>query len=230
MSSLKRTTVVVLATAAVGGASFQASATAPLTKAQARSIAKHINVHQSDFPGYTAHPYERTKEGDAIAKKTAKCTGSAPMFVSQNSAAYDDGNGSAFSSVTEFVYSRAAARHDAKISSTAHARHCGERAIEQAAKDGGASDADVTLTPVSRDAVKGLDAMNGLKITMKFSALGFHTTLHGWAISFTRGNAEVTITEIGTADRPISVLDAPLTKIIGRAKHRVPVKGLPVQR
>lgn len=228
VASPRTLTLAVVAGAVAVSAAVPVNAATPMTKAQARAVATHINVRQSDFPGYTAHPYESSKDAKAIARKTAQCIGSAPVFAKVTSASYDNGNGAAFNSETEFVASRAAAKRDMARSTSAKARRCSEQALEDAAKQAGASTADVTLTPVSEAAVRGLDAISGVKITLTITAFGFHATLHGWAIGFSRGNAEVTLSEVGTPDLPESSLRPALAHLIARAKHQVPAKGLPV--
>jgi hypothetical protein len=163
-----------------------------------------------------------------MAKKFNKCAGLATPFAQANSDSFDNGNGAIYSSVAEFVSTRAVAKHDDGQAASAQARQCLKQELADAASAVGATQADVTLTPVSESPVAGLDAIYGLQYTVTFTVFGYHGTLHGWDIGFSRGNAEVSLNEIGTANVPAANLHAPLTTLIARAKNRVPAGGLSI--
>ncbi len=224
-------TIGVLAAAVATTASLPAAAVshAPLSKPQARTVAKHINLRQTDFPGYTAHPHHRSKGGTALAKEYAACRGVVPKVAEVTSPAFA-GNGVGFYSVTRFVASRAAAQHDSQLAVSEQARDCLKRELKEIATAIGASDAQVTLTPVAEGPVKGIDAISAIQITVDWTAYGFHGTLHGWVVNFQRGNAEVTLDELGTTNVAQSAVQVPLSHLIARAKHRVPAGGLAIRR
>lgn len=224
---------VTLAGAAVviGGsvASAAPHATA-LTKTHAKTLAKAINFRASDFPGYTVHPAKSSSSDDAAGKQYAACVGTAPSFMNVSSAAFTNSSGYGFSSVTEFVASRALANRDAHRSASAHARKCLKDQLTAAATSAGASGFGITSEAVTVAPVAGLDTIYGAKFTVTFSIFGQTGHLYGYDVGFVRGNAEVSLAEIGTADVPQSVTNAPLAKLVARAKRYVPSNGLPLSR
>jgi len=222
---------VVLAAAVASSFALPAASasSAPLTKARAHKLAKHINLDASNFRGFKVHAYQSSKGAKATEKKYAACVGLAPVFAKAHSDAYDNGKGGIFSSVTEFVSSRSAARHDAKRAASQRARDCLKQEMTDVAKAVSAQDTKVTVTPVTEAAVAGIDAIYSVKYTATFTILGYHGTLHGWSIGISRGNAEVSLNEIGTMDVPRANLSNALSTLITRVKNKVPAKGLPVK-
>jgi hypothetical protein len=232
MKSGRSVTSVVLVAAVASVAALPcatAGASTPLTKAHAKTIAKHINVRHSDFPRAKVHPAPASSDDKKQANAYQKCVGLAMPFAQVNSPAFDTGKGSIYSSVTEFVSTRAIAKRDSHRAASAKARTCLRQELNAAASQIGASKADVTLTPITVSPVAGIDVIYGTKYTVKYSVFGFSGTLHGWDIGFSRGNAEVSLNEIGTADVPVSNLYTPLNTLITRAKSKVPAKGFTVQ-
>jgi hypothetical protein len=221
--------IVAIAATAIAGSAVPASAhSASLTKAHAKTVAKRINFHASDFPGYKVHPYQSSKAGTAMAKKFNACAGLATPFAQANSAAFDNGHGAIYSSVTEFVRSRATAKRDVQRVATAKARQCFKQELSDVSDEAGASNATITVTPVSEAPVAGLAAISGLQYTATFTIFGFTATLHGWDVNFARGNSEVSLDEVGTATVSAATLQTPLSTLIARAKQRVPAAGLRV--
>lgn len=222
--------VVLIAAVASAFAMPAASAKpATLTKPHAKKIAKHINVNHSDFPRAKVHPASSSDSDAKEANKFQKCVGLAVPFAQVNSPAFDTGKGSIYSSVTEFVTTPAVAVRDIHRADSEQARSCLKQELSDAASAVGAKKADITLTPVSQNAVDGLGAIYGLKYTVKYSVFGFSGTLHGWTIGFARGNAEVSLNEIGTADVPEANLQTPLNTLVARAEAKVPAAGLPTK-
>jgi hypothetical protein len=221
---------VVLAAAVAGSVAMpSASASAsPRTKSQARTITKHINVRHLDFPGYKVHPYQSSKGAKTTEQNFHNCVGLAPVFAERHSDSYDDGHGAIYSSVTEFVSSRKVAKHDSALAGSAQGRDCLKQELMSIAAAVGSKDTQVTVTPVTETPVDGVDAIYAAKWSATYSVYGFKGTLYGWAIGFSRGNVEATLSEIGTANVPASKLDAPLATVIERAKRQVPTNGLPV--
>jgi hypothetical protein len=220
---------VALAAAVMSSVAMPASASTPLTKTHARHIAKHINVHDYDYSGFKVHPYQSSKGAKATEQTYDECVGLASPFVRVHSDAYDNGRGGVFSSVTEFVSSRAAARHDDKLAASRRARNCFKQELMSIAKAVNAQDTKVTVTPETEAAVNGLDAIYAMKYTATFTVLGYHGTLHGWSVGFSRGNVEVNLNEIGTMDVPRANLDNALNRLFNRLEDSVPAAGLPVK-
>jgi hypothetical protein len=230
MRSGRSVAVVVLAAAVASGAAMPAASAhaATLTKAHAKTIAKRINFHAADFPGYKVHPYQSSKAGTAMAKKFNACAGLATPFAQANSATFDNGSGALYSSVTEFVSSRATAKRDVQRAATAKTRRCLKQELATVSQEAGATNSTVTLTPITETPVEGLDAISGLQYTVTFTIFGFSGTLHGWDINFSRGNSEVSLNEVGTANVPEANLHAPLATLVARAEQKVPAAGLKV--
>jgi hypothetical protein len=226
-----KTAGVALAVAVASSvASPAASAsTTPLTKAQAREIAKYINVRAADYSGFKVHPYQSSKGAKATEQKYDDCAGVEPHFVRAHSDSYDNGRGALFSSVTKFVASRAAAKHDDRLMASQRARDCFKQELMDIAKAVNAKDTTVTVTPVSETPVEGLDAIYAMKYTATFTVLGYHGKLHGWSVGFSRGNVEVALNEIGTMDVPRANLNNALGRLFTRLKGKAPTKGLPVR-
>ncbi|HVT22225.1 MAG TPA: hypothetical protein VHE57_12655 [Mycobacteriales bacterium] len=231
---MKKITSVTVAALTVGGliasvapASAHPSAAA-LTKARATSIATAINLKSSDFPDYSVTPYQPSAQEKAEDKRVAKCVGEQPEFVDVTSAEFDNSDGYGFSSETSFVSSLAAVKTDARRATSAHARSCFKQELQAAATEAGASSAKVTVTPVHESAVSGLDAVFAMKFAVTFSVLGQNASLYGYDFGFGRGNAEVSLTEIGSADVPASASTQTLATLVSRAKHNVPAAGFKI--
>jgi hypothetical protein len=230
-SNVRTIAGVVLATAVVSSGALPAASANPAarTKAQARAVAKDVNLRSSDFRGFKVHPYQSSKGAKATDKRYAECVGFAPVFAKAHSDAFDNGRGGIFSSVTEIVSSRRAARHDSQLAASQRARDCLKREITDIAKAVNAKDVKVTVAPEAEAAVEGIDSIYGVKYTAVFTVLGYHGTLHGWSIGLARGNTEVSLNEVGTMDVPRANLDNALSALIGRVEGKVPTKGLPVR-
>jgi hypothetical protein len=201
-----------------------------MTKAQARTVAKHVNLTSADFRGFKVHPYQSSKGAKATQKQYAECLGLAPVFARAHSDAFDNGRGGIFSSVTELVKSRAAAKRDSQLAASARARQCLQQELKSIAAAVNAKDTKITVSPVTEAPIAGLDAIYAVKYTATFTILGYHGTLHGWSIGFSRGNLEVSLNEIGTMDVPRQNLNNALATLVARAKSQVPEGGLRVRR
>ncbi|HVW81858.1 MAG TPA: hypothetical protein VHB69_13050 [Mycobacteriales bacterium] len=233
MKPSKTLAITALAVAATIGSALPASAhtaSAPISKAKARSIAKAINLRASDFPGYRATPYHETASDKAEDAKFEKCVGAAPDFVSVTSPEFDNQSGYGFSSSASFVASVQTVKQDLRRSTNARAQKCIKQELAAAAAQAGASNPKVTLTRVSESSVPGLDAIFGFKFSMAFTVVGQTEHLYGYELDFGRGNAEVSLTEIGTANVAKSVCTSPLATLISRAKQQVPASGLRLAR
>ncbi|HVT64466.1 MAG TPA: hypothetical protein VHD81_04890 [Mycobacteriales bacterium] len=229
-SNVGKVAGVVLAAAVASSVALPASASTPLTKAHARNIAKHINVKSSDYPGFKVHPYQSSKGAKATEKKYDGCVGFAPAFVRAHSDSYDNGKGALFSSVTEFVSSRAVAQHDDELAASQKARDCFKQELMDIAKAVNASDTQVTVSPESEAPVAGMDAIYAMKYTATFTVIGYHGTLHGWSVGFSRGNVEVSLNEIGTMDVPRANLNNALATLQARLTAKIPADGRPVKQ
>ncbi|HVV75092.1 MAG TPA: hypothetical protein VHC43_03575 [Mycobacteriales bacterium] len=225
------TTTLFLAAVVAAGVALPATsaASAPLTKAQARSIAKHVNLRATDFPGYTSHPYQSSKSARATDRQYADCVGLAPAFAKVHSPSYDDGSSAIYSSVTEFVTSRKTAQRDDRRSASANARACLNKELLDIANGVGSTSTQVTVTPVAESPVAGLDAIYADRWSATYTVVGYTGTLHGWVVGFSRGNVEASLDEIGTTEVAESKLQAPFTAVAGRLKQKVAVQGVPVR-
>lgn len=225
--SLVQTAVggIGIAVTMVALSAVPASARTPITKAQARAIAAKINFRASDFPGYSVTPYKPSASEKAADAKYSKCVGAAPSFIETTSAEFDNPDGYGYSSGLSFVASVATVKQDERRIASAHARKCLEAELNDAAAEAGAPDTDVTLTPLHEAPVAGLDAIFGYKFTIAVKVVGQEVDLHGFLIGFGRGNAEVSLTEIGTADLPQSATNSALATLISRAKRQIPAEG-----
>jgi hypothetical protein len=201
-----------------------------MSKAQARTVAKHINLRSADFRGFKVHPYQSSEGAKKMQKQYDECVGLASPFARKHSDAFDNGRGGIFSSVTELVRSRAAAKRDSRLAASGRARQCLEQELKDVAAAANAKDTKITVTPVTESPVAGVDAIYAVKYTATFTVLGYHGTLHGWSIGFSRGNLEVSLNEIGTMDVPRPNLNNALATLIARAKSQVPATGLRVRR
>jgi hypothetical protein len=222
---------IVLAAAVASSVALTAASasTAPLTKDKARHIAKNINVKASDYSGFKVHPYQSSKGAKATEAKYDDCVGVANPFVRVHSDSYDNGRGALFSSVTKFVSSRAVAKHDDQLLASQNSRDCFKQELMDIAKAVNAQDTKVTVTAVDEAPVAGMDAVYAMKYTATFTVLGYHGKLHGWSVGFSRGNAEVTLNEIGTMDVPRANLNNALGRLFSRLTDKVPAKGLAVR-
>jgi hypothetical protein len=229
MKSSKTLAITALAIAGTIGAAAPASAhsaAAPLTKARATSIAKAINLRASDFPGYKVTPYKETASDKAEDKRFSACIGSVPEFVDVTGAEFDNSSGYGFSSEVGFVSSVATLKADAKRNNSAHAQQCIKQELDAAAQQAGASNPTVTLTKLSEGPVAGLDATFGFRFSISFTVVGQTAHIYGYNYGFGRGNAEISMTEIGTTAVPEKQNVQPLAVLISRAKQQVPANGL----
>lgn len=206
-----------------------ASKAKSISKAKARTIAARINLHSSDLPGYSVQSYKSSSAATNVEKAYEKCVGVAARLVDVNSNAFTNSGGYGFTSASSFVASAAAAKRDIRRVASAHGRQCLKQTFQSAASGVGASSSSVTVSPLSEATRSGLGAIFAVKITASFTIFGYSATLHGYEIGFTRGNAEVELDEIGAADKPQSINDAPLAALISRAKHNVPAAGLAIK-
>jgi hypothetical protein len=231
MKSSKTLAIAALAVAGTIGAAAPASAhsaAASITKAKATSIANAINFKASDFPGYKVTPYKATAQDKASEKRFQACIGGKPALVDVTGAEFDNSNGYGFSSEVAFVPSVAALKADAKRNGTAHALQCIRQQLNAAAKEAGASNPKITLARLSEGAVSGLDATFGFKFSISFTVVGQTAHLYGYDYGFGRGNAEVSMTEIGTTAVAEKTNVKPLAILIKRAEQQVPANGLPI--
>jgi hypothetical protein len=222
--------ITALAIAGTIGAAAPASAhsaAASISKAKATAIANAINFTASDFTSaYKATPYTETAADRASQKQFDACIGDKPNPVDVTSAEFDNPGGYGFSSEVAFASSVAALKADAKKNNTAHAQQCIKTQLASAAKQAGASNAKIALTKLQESPVKGLDAGFGYHFTITFSVAGQSIALYGYNYGFGRGNAEVSMTEIGTANIAEKNNVKPLAKLIARAEAQVPTSGL----
>jgi hypothetical protein len=232
MKSSKTLAIAALAVAGTIGAAAPASAhsaAAPITKAKATSIANAINFKASDFTSaYKETAYQPTASDKATQKKFQACIGGKPALVDVTGAEFDNSNGYGFSSEVAFVPSVAALKADAKRNSTSHALQCIRQQLNAAAKEAGASNPKITLARLSEGPVSGLDATFGFKFSIAFTVAGQTAHIYGYDYGFGRGNAEVSMTEIGTTAVPESTNVKPLEKLIARAEQQVPANGIKI--
>jgi hypothetical protein len=232
MKSSKTLAIAALAVAGTIGAAAPASAhsaAASVTKAKATSIANAINFSASDFTSaYKETPYQPTASDKAAQKRFEACVGGKPALVDVTGAEFDNSGGYGFSSEVAFVSSVAALKADAARNSTAHAQQCIKQQLSAAAEEAGASNPKITLTRLSEASVSGLDATFGFKFSIAFTVVGQTAHIYGYNYGFGRGNAEVSMTEIGTTAVAEKTNIKPLAILIKRAEQQVPAGGIKI--
>jgi hypothetical protein len=229
MKSSKACAITALSVCMIGVGAIPAAAhPAPVSKSQARAVAKRINFTSADFPGYTVTPDKETKADHALDKSNLRCLGETAALVDVSSPEFDNHSGYGFSSETRFARSRAVARHDDQVLRSSRGRRCLAQAVKHAAQEGGAPHASVTLTSVSEPSVAGLDAIFGYHIKVVLTGNGRSVVVQGYDITFSRANVEEEFDEIGQADVPLSASNSALATLISRVKQQVPANGLTI--
>lgn len=219
------------------GSAYGGSTTAPhqdtaattssrgISHERARQVAHHINLRQSDFPHYKAHPTKSSANATAAETQYDRCAGLRPMTV------FEDVEGRTyenhelkFNSGVEFVTSRHVALRDIRRRDDAHGRHCYKRAIKGLYQREGASQVRVKVKKFD-EPLGGADALGAVKIVVHLRYQGLKLSSYVLDITFSRANVEV---ELVVSD-PFTIAKANATDALAtlenRASRYVPPSG-----
>jgi hypothetical protein len=194
-----------------------------LTKFDAETLAREINLAQSDFPSYTVSPNTESKSDRQDDDRIARCAGGVPESAYKFDASSPDIDKGAIdlSSEISVLPSAAAARRDTRAESSPVALRCARHDLGE--KVEGFTIVGITEAQRALSGVPGLGFVNRLKVRSGKRTIRSTDS----ELDVTRGDTELSIDCENVGKTPCSntLLRAAATAFFTRADAQVPAAG-----
>jgi hypothetical protein len=224
-----------LALAACGSSSGSSTSTtstaAPLTKAEATTLAGQINLTPADVPGSTASPNPPSADSKAADEALASCTGGVPpsqQIVNINSDSFTTGSGlneaEASSNVT-VLPSAALVQQNLKALTSAKGHQCLNTQLNKlltTSSHPGVTFSSGTITTLPFSSA-GNDGGFAVRVTVNAVAQGLHIPFFIDVVGFAQGPTEVELEALGISKPYPASEEARLLSLLEtRAKAHAP--------
>jgi len=230
------TLFLTLLLAACGGSSgssssSSSSSSAPLTKAQATTLAGQINLTQPDVPGSTASPNPQTADSKASDAELASCSGGvspSEEIVNLSSPSLATGTGltqNETSSNVTVLPTMADVQQNLKALTSAKGHSCLNSELNKllsSSGEAGVSFASGTLTTLPFSSA-GTQGGFGVRVTVNAVAAGQHIPFFIDVVGFAQGPTEVQLEALGISKPYPAAEEARLVALLeSRAKAHSP--------